>query len=82
MTPYKPYVKKLNDAYVFKILEQVMDEMIHVDAHAFDLGVQLLNYRDYLFKQLVTKYGLQQLANDYLDQIIKRLKEMQKENHN
>ena len=39
MTPYKPYVKKLNDAYVFKILEQVMDEMIHVDAHAFDLGV-------------------------------------------
>jgi hypothetical protein len=45
---------KLNDEKVFKILEQVMDEMIHVDAHAFDLSVNLLSYKDYLFKQLVT----------------------------
>jgi hypothetical protein len=58
LSPFKPKVSKLNDPYVFKILEQVMDEMIHVDAHAFDLGVQLLSFRDYLFKTLMTKYGL------------------------
>ena len=58
MSPIKPKIHKLNDANVFKILESVIDEMIHVDAHAFDLGVEMLNYRDYLFKTLMTKYGL------------------------
>jgi len=32
--------------------------MIHLDAHAFDLGVVMLNYKDYLYKYLMTKYGL------------------------
>ena len=62
MSPLKSKVYKLNDASVFKILEQVMDEMIHVDAHAFDLGTQMLSYGDYLYKYLMTKYGLSQLA--------------------
>ena len=44
-----------------------MDEMIHVDAHAFDLSVEMLHYKDYLYKLLITRYGLSTLANDYLD---------------
>jgi hypothetical protein len=42
----------------------------------------MLSYRDYLCKQLMTKYGLSPLANGYLEQIIKRLKELEKENDN
>jgi hypothetical protein len=54
-----------------------MDEMIHVDAHAFDLGIEMLHYKDYLYKLLITRYGLSTLANDYLDQIISWLKALE-----
>ena len=43
-----------------------MDEMIHVDAHAFDLNSEMLSYKDYLYKLLLTRYGLSQLANGYI----------------
>jgi len=58
------------------MLEQAMDEMLHVDAHAFDLNSEMLSFKDYLYKLLMTKYGLTGLANGYSNQIIKRLNEL------
>jgi hypothetical protein len=40
------------------MLEQAMDEMVHVDAHAFDLTSEMLTFKDYLYKLLLTRYGL------------------------
>jgi len=58
------------------MLEQAMDEMLHVDAHAFDLNSEMLSFKDYLYKLLMTKYGLTGLANGYSNQIIQRLNEL------
>jgi len=58
------------------MLEQAMDEMLHVDAHAFDLNSEMLSFKDYLYKLLMTKYGLTGLANVYSNQIIQRLNEL------
>jgi hypothetical protein len=59
-------INKLTDLAIQKMLEQAMDEMIHVDAHAFDLNSEMLSYKDYLYKLLLTRYGLSQLANGYI----------------
>ena len=41
-------INKLTDLAIQKMLEQAMDEMIHVDAQAFDLNSEMLTYKDYL----------------------------------
>ena len=43
-----------------------MEEVIHVDAHAFDLNSDMLTFKDYLFKLMVTRYGLASIANGYI----------------
>ena len=66
MSPAKHKLPRLQDSAIFKVVDQAMDEMVHADAVAFELGTEMLNFKDYLYKLLVTRYGLSTLANGYL----------------
>ena len=59
-----------------KLVEAAMEEMIQVDTQQFELGAQMPTYRDYLYKSLLTKYGLPGLANSYIEQISARLRRL------
>ena len=71
-SPLKTKITKLQDTTIVKLVEGAMEEMIQVDTQQFELGAQMPTYRDYLYKYLLTKYGLPGLANSYIEQISTR----------